>query len=214
VREARLADPATLDARAVREARAADIPALARLLVELYAFELPGMLHGDIGRQAELARRLLASAPLDGRYVLERDERIVGMGALATREHPRPETPARVLLAAPRVLGWLDGTRTLAGALRGIAGMTGPPAPADGHIHSVVVAGSERGRGAGGDILRHLEQEAARLGKRRAILQVITSNTGARAFYRAAGYAEAPARPPRLVDRIGYPTVTMFRELR
>jgi hypothetical protein len=41
----------------LREATTGDIGALSRLLVQLYAHELPGMLRGKVEAQVELARR-------------------------------------------------------------------------------------------------------------------------------------------------------------
>jgi hypothetical protein len=100
----------------VREATTGDIGALSRLLVQLYAHELPGMLRGKVEAQVELARRLLHSAPLGRRWVLERAGEVVGMGSLATHDEPRPETPPRVLLQAPAVMGPLNGVRSILGA--------------------------------------------------------------------------------------------------
>ena len=52
-----------------------------------------------------------------------------------------------------------------------------------------------------------LEEDAIGLGKRRAVLQVITSNVRARAFYRSAGYSEAELRRGWPRDRLAYPSV-------
>lgn len=62
-------------------------------------------------------------------------------------------------------------------------------------------------------ILRRLEEDAIGLGKRRAVLQVITSNVGARAFYRSAGYSEAKLRCGLPRDRLAYPSMLMRKEL-
>jgi ribosomal protein S18 acetylase RimI-like enzyme len=181
----------------LRWATTGDIGALSRLLVQLYAHELPGMLRGEVEAQVELARRLLQSAPLGRRYVLERAGEVVGMGCLATHDQPRPETPARVLLQAAR----------------GLLTIADPPERDEGQIHSVVVDERCRGEGLGGVILRHLEEDAIGLGKRRAVLQVITSNVGARAFYRSAGYSEAELRRGLPRDRLAYPSVLMRKQL-
>ncbi|HEX6027196.1 MAG TPA: hypothetical protein VFZ00_34670, partial [Solirubrobacter sp.] len=84
------------------------------------------MLTGPINGQIELAERLLRSAPLGRRYVLQRDGAVVGMGALATRDEPRPDVPARVLLGAPAVMGPLHGLRSLFGAVRGVLTIAPP----------------------------------------------------------------------------------------
>jgi [ribosomal protein S18]-alanine N-acetyltransferase len=88
-----------------------------------------------------------------------------------------------------------------------------PPEHDESQIHSVVVDENYRGEGLGGVILRHLEEEAIGLGKHRAVLQVITSNETARAFYRSAGYSEAELRRGFARDRLAYPSVLMRREL-
>ena len=197
----------------LREATTGDIGALSRLLVQLYAHELPGMLRGKFEAQVELARRLLQSAPLGRRYVLERAGAVVGMGCLATHDEPRPETPARVLLQAPVVMGPLNGIWSVVGAARGLLTIADPPERDEGQIHSVVVDQTCRGEGLGGVILRHLEQDAIGLGKRRAVLQVIASNVGARAFYRSAGYSDAALRRGLPRDRLAYPSVLMRKQL-
>ena len=200
-------------AHRLRRATAGDIGALSRLLVQLYAHELPGMLRGRVDAQIELARRLVGSAPLGRRYVLERAGEVVGMGCLATHDEPRPEIPARALLQAPVVMGPLNGLWSFLGAARGLLTIADPPERDEGQIHSLVVDEAYRGEGLGGVILRHLEREATGLGKCRAVLQVITSNVGARAFYRSAGYSEAELRRGVARDRLAYPSVLMRREL-
>jgi ribosomal protein S18 acetylase RimI-like enzyme len=197
----------------LRKATTGDIGALSRLLVQLYDHELPGMLRGKVEAQVELARRLLQSAPLGRRYVLERAGEVVGMGCLATHDQPRPEIPARVLLQAPVVMGPRNGVWSMLGAARGLLTIADPPDRDEGQIHSVVVDETCRGEGLGGVIVRHLEQDAIGLGKRRAVLQVITSNVGARAFYRSAGYSEDELRRGPARDRLAYPSMLMRREL-
>jgi ribosomal protein S18 acetylase RimI-like enzyme len=197
----------------LRRATTGDIDFLSRLLVQLYAHELPGMLRGTIEAQVELARRLLKSAPLGRRYVLERAGEVVGMGSLATYDEPRPEIPPRALLQAPVVMGPLNGGWTIVGAARGLLTISDPPEHDEGQIHSLVVDDVYRGEGLGKVILQHLERDAISLGKRRAVLQVITSNVIARAFYRSAGYSEAMLQRGFARDRVAYPSVLMRREL-
>ena len=197
----------------VREATTGDIGALSRLLVQLYAYELPGMLRGRVEAQVEFARRLLDSAPLGRRYVLERAGEVVGTGGLATHDEPRPETPPRVLLHAPVVMGPLNGVWSILGAARGLLTIADPPEHDEGQIHSVIVDEKYRGKRLGGVILSHLEADAIDLGKRRAVLQVIKSNVRARAFYRSAGYSEAALQRGSPRDRVAYPSVLMRKEL-
>jgi ribosomal protein S18 acetylase RimI-like enzyme len=197
----------------LRRATSGDVGALSGLLVQLYVHELPGMLRGKVEAQVELARRLLQSAPLGRRYVLERAGEVVGMGSLATHNEPRPQTPARVLLQAPLVIGPLKGSRSILGAARGLLTIAAPPGPDEGQIHSVVVDQRCRGQGLGGLLLSQLEQDALALGKRRAVLQVISSNLGARAFYRSVGYSEAELRRGPTRDRLAYPSMLMRKQL-
>lgn len=197
----------------LREATSGDIGALSGLLVQLYAHELPGMLRGDLEGQVELAGRLLRAAPMGRRYVLERAGEVVGMGSLATHDEPRPEIAARVLLQAAVVMGPLNGVWSILGAARGLLTIADPPQPDAGQIHSVVVDHTHRGEGLGGVILRHLEQDAIALGKSRAVLQVITSNVAARAFYRSAGYTETELRHGSARDRLAYPSMLMRKQL-
>jgi ribosomal-protein-alanine N-acetyltransferase len=110
-------------------------------------------------------------------------------------------------------MGPVDDLRTILGAARGVLTIADPPEHDEGQIHSVVVDETYRGEGLGGVILRHLEEDAITLGKRRAVLQVIASNAGARGFYRSAGYSEAELRRGWLRDRLAYPSVLMRKEL-
>jgi ribosomal protein S18 acetylase RimI-like enzyme len=110
-------------------------------------------------------------------------------------------------------MGPLKGIWSILGAARGLLTIADPPERSEGQIHSLVVDETCRGEGLGGVILRHLEEDAIGLGKRRAVLQVITSNVGARAFYRSAGYSETELRRGWSRDRLAYPSVLMRREL-
>lgn len=197
----------------VRPAVPADRDVVARLLVELYVVEVPGMMRGSERAQVELARQIVTATPVGLRHVLERDGLVVGMGSLATAEQPRPSTPARVVLRAPAVLGPLHGLRTMLGAARGVLSVAGPPNADEAQLHSLVVDGRYRGRGLGGVLLSRLEDEAVALGKARAVLQVVTSNRAALAFYRSRGYRPLSDGPPVIRRVIGYPSVLMRKDL-
>jgi ribosomal protein S18 acetylase RimI-like enzyme len=110
-------------------------------------------------------------------------------------------------------MGPRNGIWSILGAARGLLTIADPPLPDEGQIHSLVVDETRRGEGLGGVILRHLEDDALGLGKRRAVMQVITSNVTARAFYRSAGYAETELRRGAVRDRLAYPSVLMRRDL-
>jgi ribosomal-protein-alanine N-acetyltransferase len=63
------------------------------------------------------------------------------------------------------------------------------------HINNVAVLPEYRGRGMGSAVLRHVLQEARRLGASRATLEVRGSNTGARRLYERLGFHVAGRRP-------------------
>jgi ribosomal protein S18 acetylase RimI-like enzyme len=197
----------------VRPASGSDIDALSRLLVQLYAFELPGMLRGDAAAQIEIARRLITATPLRGRSVVVRDGAVAATGSLATRDEPRPSTPPGALLALPSVMGARDAFKSVVGVLRGVLTIAAPPAADEAQIHSVVVDDQMRGHGAGTRIMRHLEREAAAAGKRRIVLQVVASNAGARAFYLALGYEETGPAHGRLRSTVAFPSVLMHKDI-
>jgi ribosomal protein S18 acetylase RimI-like enzyme len=197
----------------VRAAAAADLDALSRLLVQLYAFELPGMLRGDVGVQRQLARRLLSSTPLGHRYVLVRHGAIVGMGSFATQDAPRPSTPPGVMLAFPSVMGVRGALASYAGVLRGLLTVAAPPTADEAQIHSVVIDADSRGEGLGALLMEHLEREAARAGKRRVVLQVIAANGAARRFYRSRGFVEDGPAHGRRRSALAYPSVLMHKDL-
>lgn len=196
-----------------REASATDVEALSRLLVALYAHEAPGMLAGSFDAQAALTRRLLTEAPPGRRLIAEADGVVVGTGSLATMEAPRPSVPPSVVLSAPAVVGPLDGLRTIVGALRGLATMTEPPAAEEALVHSLVVSDECQGEGIGRALLEQLETLAGTARKRRVVLQVVATNTGAREFYRVAGYIEQPRHLTPAQRWVGFPSVVMTKEL-
>jgi GNAT superfamily N-acetyltransferase len=200
-------------APAFRKATSQDVDALSELLVQLYAHELPDMLHGPHRAQAALTRRLLTAAPLGLRYVFEEDGRVIATGGIATTEEPRPQTPASAILTTPLHMDPVRAALTIAGAVRGVLTIAGPPAGDEVLLHSVVVAVTQRGRGLGRLLMRHLEDEGRRRGKTGGILQVITANATARTFYRSLGYAERDHRAGPVARRLGYPSVMMHKPL-
>jgi len=202
-----------MTASTLREATPQDVDALSELLVELYAHELPDMLHGPHRARAALTRRLLVAAPLGRRYVFEDGGGVVATGAIATAEEPRPRTPASAILTAPLHMDPVRAARTIAGAVRGVLTIAGPPAGDEVLLHSVVVATTHRGGGLGRLLMDHLEEEGRRRGKTRGILQVISANSTARTFYRSLGYTEHEHRVGAVARRFGYPSVLMSKPL-
>jgi ribosomal-protein-alanine N-acetyltransferase len=62
------------------------------------------------------------------------------------------------------------------------------------HINNVAIRPEFRGRGIGTALLHHILAEAARLGARRATLEVRASNEGARRLYERLGFYVAGRR--------------------
>lgn len=62
------------------------------------------------------------------------------------------------------------------------------------HINNLAVAPSQRGRGAGMALLHEVLREGARLGARRATLEVRRSNEAARRLYERLGFSVAGVR--------------------
>ena len=62
------------------------------------------------------------------------------------------------------------------------------------HINNLAVAPSQRGRGAGTALLHEVLREGARLGARRATLEVRRSNEAARRLYERLGFSVAGVR--------------------
>jgi len=62
------------------------------------------------------------------------------------------------------------------------------------HINNVAVLPQYRGRGMGSAVLRHVLDEARRLGATRATLEVRASNEGARRLYERLGFRVAGVR--------------------
>lgn len=78
-------------------------------------------------------------------------------------------------------------------------------------LERIAVAGSHRRRGLARAMLDVLLQELRRQGAERVLLEVGAGNDGARAFYKAAGFAELDRR--RRYYRDGSDAVVMSREL-
>jgi GNAT superfamily N-acetyltransferase len=145
-----------------RPATRADTWAVARLLVQLYEAEAPGLLTGDPEHAALRISRALehdgGPAPLGTYYLLTRGDVALGVGAVATAECP----------------------------VRGLWG-PGPTDPADALLHSMVVDRGVRRTGVGTHLLRSLEDQAARRGKRNLLLYLRSGNP-AELFYERFGY--------------------------
>ena len=67
-------------------------------------------------------------------------------------------------------------------------------------IVNVAVAEGLRGRGLGGSLLRFCLEQARRMGATRAVLEVRSGNTAARALYKSCGFTQAGLRKGYYAD--------------
>ena len=103
----------------------------------------------------------------------------------------RPQRDPRTNIV--RKLSFGDGLFWL--ALDGEARVATAMAGYDGHrgwLYSLGVHPSRRGQGVGRRLVAHAEAELARRGCPKVNIQVLDSNRGAHAFWRAAGYQPDP----------------------
>jgi ribosomal protein S18 acetylase RimI-like enzyme len=179
----------------IRPATRADLPDLARLIVELYQSELPGALTGPVEKQAELLRFTLEAngdKALHHRYVLCNDHgAIIGTGMIEFPGDRRfDRAPDGTVAAAIRTLGAFRAMRLFGTVVRTVFGVYRHDDPHSALIHTVVVTARERGRGAGAALMDHLEHTIHARRYACARLQVLAWNTAAQRFYACRGYVE------------------------
>lgn len=203
-------------AAGVRPARSDDVEALARLIVQNWRLEMPGVLAaGDAKTEIFLVRHLLAqsAARVQGMYVLDSGGRVVAAGGLATRARPRPffYRPG-----AFRDIHELAGTRVFLRLVWPIVrnATTQLQELEDGtaYIHSFVVDEPDRRCGLGASLLDGLEAEARAAGCERVAVQVLTPT--ATSFWAHRGYVEHARYPERGIARLlGIGSVLMRKQL-
>jgi ribosomal protein S18 acetylase RimI-like enzyme len=201
----------------LRPATPEDSAAVAALLVQLYAAEIPGALSGPLPAQRALLRYTLQAenyAGLRGRYVAEDSSgSIVGAAGVRLPSEPSVQrAPAGTIRMAYTLLGYANATRMVGTLARSLVAHA-PPLPA-GHayVHGVVVDQEQRGRGLGLAIMQRLEDQLRDTGLAGVQLQVIIDNTSARRLYERLGY-RVVGRSPRWLDRLTFPTNTMAKAL-
>ncbi len=177
----------------VRPATQADIPDLARLIVELYQAEMPGVLTGPVEKQIELLRFTLEAngdKAVHHRYVLCNERgMVIGTGMIEFPGNGRFErAPNGTVATAFRTLGVFPALRLFSAVARTLFGVYRHTDPHSALIHTVVVTGSERSRGAGAILMHDLECTIREHGYARARLQVLAWNTRAQRFYQRLGY--------------------------
>jgi ribosomal protein S18 acetylase RimI-like enzyme len=179
----------------VRPATSADISALARLIVELYHAELPGLLSGSQrGQEQLLAYTLRANGEvaLNNRLVVcDEQQHVVGTGMVQFPTEPAYErAPQGTIAVALRELGLVPTLKLAMAVVRTLFGMYRHTNPHSALIHSVVVSAAVRGNGAGQQLMSALEAQIQARGLERSRLQVLQHNTAAQRFYQRLGYRE------------------------
>ncbi|WP_322510863.1 GNAT family N-acetyltransferase [Chloroflexus sp.] len=201
----------------IRPATSADVPDVARLIVELYHAELPGALSGArAGQERLLAYTLHANgaAALAHRYVVcDEQQRVIGTGMLQFPGEPVFErAPRGTIAAALREIGFLPTLTLAAVVARTLFGVYRHDDPQSALIHSVVVTAAARGHGAGQALMATLEEQIRARAIPRARLQVLASNTGAQRFYHRLGYREV-WRLTGWRARLGWPSLVMEKRI-
>lgn len=179
---------------AIRPAQPADIPNLARLILQLYDSELPGALSGGKDGQMQLFEFTLkanGASALKNRYLLCDDSgAVLGTGMIEFHGEEKFErAPNGTIAAAFRAIGIFSTLKLLGTVARSLLGVYQQNNPRSALIHSVVVTESRRGNGAGAALMDFLEAQIRARGLN-ARLQVLGDNLGAQRFYARRGYRE------------------------
>ena len=202
---------------AIRPATVADFPAIARLLLQLYQFELPGAFSGSLEGQQRLLEFTLAAQENQGlrdRYVA-----CTATGAVvatAVMELPGSMAYDKAPTGTVRQAWELLGPGATVQMLRTVAKSL-VPVPRSGQVqaawfHSVVVEQQYRGRGVGKHVMTVLEQRARQAACLEAGLQVLALNQSAVEMYEHLGYAMQWSAP-RWQQVISWPSYVMVKSL-
>ncbi len=201
----------------IRPATRDDFSAIARLLMQLYAVELPGALHGPQVEQQELLHFALAAKDaqgLRGRYVA--CDAAGTVVATATVEYPGAtpydRAPDGTISRAVNLIGYGATARLLLVVARSMAPVPRPRTPGAVWVHSVVVDEAQRGQGIGPAIMTAVEEQAGAHGYKTAWLQVLAMNQPAQRLYQQLGYTVAWATP-RWQHLLTWPSYLMVKTL-
>lgn len=201
----------------IRPATRDDFPAIARLLMQLYAVELPGALHGAQVEQQELLHFTLAAKDaqgLQGRYVA--CDAAGDVVATATVEYPGAtpydRAPDGTISQAVKHIGYAATARLLLVVARSLVPVPRPRTPDAVWIHSVVVDEGHRGQGIGQAIMTAVEEQTGADGYQTAWLQVLAMNQPARRLYQQFGYTVAWT-PPRWQQMLTWPSYLLVKRL-
>lgn len=211
------ANTAPIDIVTVRPAQLNDIPALADLLLQLYAAELPGALTGPLDHQRRLLRFTLETQPtrsLQHRYVLcDTTDRVLATGMIQFPNEPSFErAPAGTVRMATALLGYRAVGRLLLTIARSMIGVRSQRLADTVLLHSIVVDAHYRKQGLGQMMVNQLEQIAIEQGYQWAMLQVLANNEAARHLYQSCGYQEI-WRSPRWVAMLSWSSYILRKAL-
>lgn len=201
----------------MRPAKHADLPAIADLLIQLYAAELPGALNGSLaGQQALMLFTLQANNTqgLHRRYVASTTAGdVIATAAIEAPGEPRYErAPTGTISKALTYIGYQATARLLLTVAQSMLG-TNFKIPTDAvFVHSVVVDAQRRGQGIGQTLMQAVEQSAREQGYSSAVLQVLAANQPARRLYRQCGYQEI-WQSPHWASRLSWPSYIMQKML-
>jgi GNAT superfamily N-acetyltransferase len=201
----------------IRPAEAADVPAIASLLVELYAAEIPGVLRGPRAGQERLLAFTLAARQgqgLCGRLVaVDAAGTIIGTAAMDRPDAPPYErAPGGTVRRALQEIGVGSTARLLLTVARSLIVVQRPVMTDAVGVHSVVVDRRHRGQGVGHALMAAVEAQARQHGFQAAWLQVLARNQPARQLYERLGYSEVWASP-RWAQPLTWPSAVLRKQL-
>jgi len=184
-------------------ARPADLPEIARLLIELYQAEAPWSVPGDQRRFSELLQIGLRSQCPDllESSLVARDRedpaRLAGYVALSPDHCPRkPLFSRRYVAAALRLLGPASAAKVLWHQFRMMGLLCSPLVPGAAQLHSLIIDPVHRGEGLAAKLVREVEDLAVRRAQESIVLFIFDGNPVER-FYRRLGYTQVPLPQPR-----------------
>jgi len=201
----------------IRPATQTDIPVISRLLVQLYAVELPGALKGPVDKQAEMFHFTFEAngeIALRHRYVVcDSNNTVVGTGMIQFPNEPEFErAPDGTISKALGILGFFNTLQLFITVARSLVGVQKNRNPESATIHSVVTDGSQRGKGVGALLMTHLESQIRARGLKYSVLQVIEKNVEAIPFYTKLGYQKT-LQSPWWVSLLAWSSFMMEKQL-
>ncbi|NTV63884.1 MAG: GNAT family N-acetyltransferase [Oscillochloris sp.] len=207
----------TDQALVIRPAEHQDLPQIAKLLVQLYASELPGALVGPHQAQQALLLFVLNAYGGQGlrrRYVLvDHADSVQATAAIQLPDEPTFErAPKGTIRQALTCLGLRNTAQLLLVVIRSMLVAPHQRPPNSALLHSLVVDERQRGKGLGSMMMDKLEAEVRTANYQTATLQVLDSNQTAYQLYRRRGYQVFWSSPAYL-HALTWPTHLMHKPL-